>query len=345
MKETFDLFAPTISADTGNATSSPASGSGATPSDKQGGLTTKKSGRAPAPASPSATPAREKRSMMSAIYGRTGSSSSESSALALSLANRLQAVSGSLGSTLYTLTWKARRTPSGRSIPALRASEARTSGSAFTGWQTPVANDAKGSGYAYGRGDHNCVELKLPGEAKLTGWPTPTKDEAGGTPEQFLARKARLDGACGVSVTALNLVATFAGWPTPMAGSKATEEYNEAGNTDSGRKTVALAGWATPRSVESGHGTGTPSRAQDHKSRLEDQVFLSTGPARLTASGELLTGSAARMESGGQLNPGHSRWLQALPAVWDGCAPTETRSTLKRRASSYAPTEVSAGHD
>lgn len=42
------------------------------------------------------------------------------------------------------------------------------------------------------------------------------------------------------------------GWPTPMAGSPATEEYNEAGNTDSSRKTVALlSGWPTPRSEDS----------------------------------------------------------------------------------------------
>lgn len=39
----------------------------------------------------------------------------------------------------------------------------------------------------------------------------------------------------------------FGGWPTPMAGTAATETYNAAGNTDSSLKTVALvSGWATP---------------------------------------------------------------------------------------------------
>ena len=37
------------------------------------------------------------------------------------------------------------------------------------------------------------------------------------------------------------------GWPTPMAGTPAQDGYNEAGNTDSSRKTVdLLAGWPTP---------------------------------------------------------------------------------------------------
>jgi hypothetical protein len=135
----------------------------------------------------------------------------------------------------------------------------------------------------------------------------------------------------------------MAGWPTPMAGTPAQKGYNEAENNDSSRKTVALAGWATPAAHEPG---GTPEQqvaralkvgvngrkaGNTFPQGLATQV-QTAGPARLTASGEMLTGSAARMESGGQLHPEHSLWLQLGPfaTAWAFSGARVTRLTSRK---------------
>lgn len=132
----------------------------------------------------------------------------------------------------------------------------------------------------------------------------------------------------------------FIGWPTPTAA--ATTVAGSSGR-DGGlniQTAAQLATWATPSARDWRSASASPEflaeRAEQTRGKpLSEQVFtLLPGPARLTASGELLTGCSARMESGGQLNPAHSRWLMGLPPEWDDCAPTATPSTRKRRASS-----------
>ena len=49
------------------------------------------------------------------------------------------------------------------------------------------------------------------------------------------------------------------GWPTPMAGTPAQHGYNEAGNTDSSRKIVALFGYPTPRATDGENGGPNPT--------------------------------------------------------------------------------------
>jgi len=90
-------------------------------------------------------------------------------------------------------------------------------------------------------------------------------------------------------------VAIYSGWPAPSCNNDRT------GNPES----------AMSMTREDG------AKVQQH---LQDFAAI-CGPARLTVSGEMLTGLDAGMTSGGQLNPEHSRWLMGLPADWCLCAP------------------------
>ena len=131
------------------------------------------------------------------------------------------------------------------------------------------------------------------------------------------------------------------GWVTPAArdwkdtpGMVAQRDGKD--RVDQLPRQAYLAGWPTPNASNIKNAYQDPDKVIARKeagrqSNLQDFAALATGPARLTVSGEMLTGSDAGMESGGQLNPAHSRWLMGLPPEWDACAPTATPSTRKPR--------------
>ena len=141
--------------------------------------------------------------------------------------------------------------------------------------------------------------VNLQTAALLAGWPTPTATDGKGGYQGGRIRNGRL------STDRLDVAAQLAGWPTPTTSNDRSPCPQEAMRTyrDNGTKI---------------------------QKRLQDVAAL-CGPVRLTASGEMLTGSMAGMDGGGQLDPNHSRWLMGFPPEWEDCAPTETLSTLKRR--------------
>ena len=130
------------------------------------------------------------------------------------------------------------------------------------------------------------------------------------------------------------------GWNTPRATDGSNGGPNEANGALA--SDAALAGWATAsaRDWKDSAGMATEAVNPDGSSRVRlDQLprqaqLAKDGPARLTASGELLTGSSAGMNGGGPLNPETSRWLMGYPAEWGFCGATAMQSIPSKRRSS-----------
>ena len=238
----------------------------------------------------------------------------------------------------------------------------------LAGWGTPTANQPGGTPEQFVARKQEKVGgdaiTMLTHQVTLAGWGTPTSGDSVRSPSS----------AFSTPNLTLNHSACLAGWPTPTAaladkGVRSTEGGLREAMRSHGPDLAAsacLAAWPTPAASDAvggqGYRTGVSMtgmlpdgrKATMGLSPAVKLAFAEGCAARLMDLGVLLTGSDAGMESGGQLNPAHSRWLQALPAVWDetapigtpppvrkakatepdGSGPTATRSTRKPRPSS-----------
>jgi hypothetical protein len=237
--------------------------------------------------------------MTSGTFGRHGFISSSSAALSRSLVSRLRATTDSLGSTLFDLTWKVRRTPSGAPIYALRASGLRTFDSAFSSWPTARETD----------GEKNVRTL----DGSL----------------REIARKGTPQD--------LNQAAVLASWPTPMAGTPAQKGYNEAGNTDNSRRTVWLASWPTPMVPNGGRTSPTMSstgmrHGKKHQAGLEHVARFASWPSPTAQDSVRGAKDARPWDTGRPLNQIAALASWATPAAHEAGGTPEQFIERKRRA-------------
>lgn len=249
-----------------NATSSPASGDGALPSDSPAGRMTDLFGQVVAPVSPSAPQAPILGATIRATFGLRGSSSLQSAALGSSLVSRLRQRLTTDGSILFSMTWNEKATPRGRLVYQLAASGRSTSDNGSGSWQSPMAGTNRKSERAMSREGNS---------------------RKGGGQRSGPGLEQQAEMAIGP-------------WPTPMAGTPGTEDYNAAGSTDYERKVDTLMGTRD-----------TPN-----------------GPK---VPGPTSSGSLAVTAKRGQLNPAFALWLMGYPTAWARCAARVMRSSRKSR--------------
>ena len=212
------MFCHQTSMDLHSATSSPELQSGHSHYATPAGRMTDEYGRVPAHANLSARQAKEQGLLMSGTYGRRGTTSSASAALQQSLASRLQVLTDSAGSMLFTLTWKQRVTPLGLRICALRASVRRTLDSDFGSWPTPKVTDTNGPGDSANRQGGMALHTAV----QLASWPTPIVNDSKGS--------THCNGPNGKKFLKLPGAAQLTSWATP-----ATRDWKDTGNLETSR--------------------------------------------------------------------------------------------------------------
>lgn len=284
-------------------------------------------------ASLSPPPARSARKKTSDTFTPNGAGSSASAAFQLLSANRLAARLPWAGWMQSRMTWKIKRTPSGRQYCQLQVSGSRTSATDCSLWVSPTAR-----GGSRGTNPPRPQDTGLPLSQQIgqlaAFWSTPQAMDAleARSPEAMqkhmsTARKGR------AAPGNLREQVVPAMWPTPVVPNGGRTPKGGAmtltGQTPSGGKRqvdlnfMVRSLWPTPA-------------AQDRKGG--NREWTAEGAPNLsTAVLPMSNGLRAPTENTGQLNPEFSFWLMGIPNEWAASMQRGMASTRKSRRNSSKP--------
>lgn len=237
MSDQLWLFNPTTLEVTSTSTSSPESPAGLSPQDSQAGPTTDPCLPGPRLASRSRSRAKASLTWTRGIYGPTCIESLADSGPLLSWESRLRDRLATSGSTEFSLTWRRKVTPGGRSISRLAASTRPISETASTGWPSPHANASTGCG-RLPPGGHN-----LQTAATMSGWTTPQAHDASPPDPTRWRRYGTEHGAANLNDEAAMVMAP---WQTPGTDSFRSRGGDRKDEMGLDQQAHYLSGWATP---------------------------------------------------------------------------------------------------